>query len=156
MREILFRGKRLDNGEWYYGSYLFLHIASVDWTGAKRRNPEDVHYIVNDQDINYAVYPSTVGQYTGLKDKNRKRIFEGDILHIAKISDGLGGYYQRPFDYHVNVVVKWDLCAWMWETLCEDKRYISFPDAWCHYECEVIGNIHDNPGLLDALEGGGE
>ena len=97
----------------------------------------------------YQVDEETVGQYTGLKDKNGKRIFEGDILHIAKIADGLGGYYQPPLDYPVNVVVKWDLCAWMWETLCEDKRYISFPDAWCHYECEVIGSIHDNPELLE-------
>lgn len=149
MREILFRGKRLNNGEWCYGSYLFLHISPVDWTGAKRGKPEDVHYIVNDQDINYAVYPSTIGQYTGLTDKNGKRIWEGDILHIAKIADGLGGYYQPPLDYPVNVVVKWDLCAWMWETLCQDKRYIAFPDAWCHYECEVIGNVHDNPELLE-------
>ena len=92
----------------------------------------------------------TVGQYTGLNDKNGKRIFEGDILRIAKISDGLGSCYHPPLDYPVNVVVKWDLCAWMWETLCEDKRYISFPNAWCHYECEIIGNIHDNPELLEG------
>ena len=84
MREIIFRGKRLDNREWYYGSYLFLHISSVDWTGAKRGKPEDVHYIVNDQDINYAVSPSTVGQYTGLKDKHGKRIFENGYMIIDK------------------------------------------------------------------------
>lgn len=136
MREILFRGKRMDNGEWAYG---FL----VKMFGA--------YYIIGKDDENtaYEVTKETVGQYTGLNDKNGNRIFEGDILHISKIADGLGGYYQPPFDYPVNVVVKWDLCAWMWETLCEDKRYISFPDAWCHYECEVIGNIHDNPELLE-------
>ena len=136
MREILFRGKRIETGEFAYG---FL----VKMFGA--------YHIIDKDDENtaYEVIPETVGQYTGLKDKNGKRIWEGDILHIAKIADGLGGYYQPPLDYHVNVVVKFDLCAWMWETLCEDKRYISFPDAWCHYECEVIGNIHDNSELLE-------
>ena len=144
MREILFRGKRLDNGEWvegWYEMYPFgrwpVKTSIIPSEGAKAGHYEHVE-----------VDSSTVGQYTGLKDKNGKRIFEVDILHIAKIADGLGGYYQPPLDYPVNVVVKWDLCAWMWETLCDDKRYISFPDAWCHYECEVIGNAHDNQELL--------
>lgn len=139
MREILFRGKRLNNGEWVTGKMYRI---------ARDLNPfimlEDKH------GCSYEVDEETVGQYTGLKDKHGKRIFEGDILHIAKIADGIGGYYQPPLDYPVNVVVKWDLCAWMWETLCDDKRYITFPDAWCHYECEVIGNVHDNPEFLDG------
>lgn len=149
MREILFRGKRIDNGEWLEGSFLNDRDGSFYICPAV----SDISYGDggNRRRIGcwYKVDPSTVGQYTGLKDKNGKRIWEGDILHIAKIADGLGGYYQPPLDYHVNVVVKFDLCAWMWETLCEDKRYISFPDAWCHYECEVIGNITDNPELLE-------
>ena len=149
MREILFRGKRIDNGEWLEGSFLNDRDGSFYICPAV----SDISYGDggNRRRIGcwYKVDPSTVGQYTGLKDKNGKRIFEWDILHIAKIADGLGGYYQTPLDYPVNVVVKWDLCAWMWETLCEDKRYISFPDAWCHYECEVIGNIHDNSELLE-------
>lgn len=137
MRDILFRGKRTDNGAWTSG-YLFCvwERAYLCW-GTRNNVP-----------VMKEVIPKTVGQYTGLKDKNGKKIFEGDILHIAKIADGLGGYYHPPLDCHVNVVVKWDLCAWMWETLCENKRYISFPDAWCHYECEVIGNIYDNPELI--------
>ena len=149
MREILFRGKLIDNGEWLEGSFLNDRDGSFYICPAV----SDISYGDggNRRRIGcwYKVAPSTVGQYTGLKDKNGKRIFEWDILHIAKIADGLGGYYQTPFDYPVNVVVKWDLCAWMWETLCEDKRYISFPGAWCHYECEVIGNITDNPELLE-------
>ena len=148
MREILFRGKRTINGDWVYGD--FVH-------GNKRKSLRDSIFVYDSetQSFNdYEINPSTLGQYTGLKDKNGKRIFDGDILHIARIADGLCGYYQPPLDYHVNVVVKWDLCAWMWETLCEDKRYISFPDAWCHYECEVIGNIHDNPELLEGGDKG--
>ena len=127
MREIIFRGKTLD-GE---------------------RGVEDdlIHCLGVQKGV---IDPHTIEPYIGLRDKNGKRIFEGDILRIAKISDGLGSYYHPPLDYPVNVVVKWDLCAWMWETLCEDKRYISFPNAWCHYECEIIGNIHDNPELLEG------
>ena len=146
MREILFRGKT-DDGEWVHGSFCmdareqFNGLCGVD--GFIR-----LYDKAKGKMQTYEVDRETVGQYTGLKDKNGKRIWEGDILHIAKIADGIGGYYQPPLDYNVNVVVKWDLCAWMWETLSDDKRYITFPDAWCHYECEVIGNITDNPELL--------
>ena len=141
MREILFRGKRTDNGEWEYGDL---------WCNPYGKRVVCIVSPINDQGTTGGneVDPETVCQFTGLYDKNGRKIFEGDILHIAKIADGLGGYYQPPLDYPVNVVVKWDLCAWMWETLCDDKRYITFPDAWCHYECEIIGNIYDNPELL--------
>ena len=139
MREIIFRGKRLDNGEWVEGYFVNLWMINY-----QKHQP----IITDNNAVSYDVDPSTVSQYTGLKDKNGKRIFEGNILHIAKIADALGGYYRPPLDYQVNVVVKWDLCAWMWETLCDDKRYITFPDAWCLYECEIIGNVHDNPELI--------
>ena len=145
MREILFRGKSEDNGEWVYGYYACIGKHHYILTGKL-----NLIGAVNFE--HYLVIPETVGQYTGLKDKNGRKIFEGDILHIAKIADGLGGYYHPPLDCPVNVVVKWDLCAWMWETLCENKRYISFPGAWCHYECEIIGNIHDKK--LEDFENG--
>ena len=64
--------------------------------------------------------------------------------------DGMGTYYSPSIQYPVNTVVKWDMCAWMWETISPDKRYITFPESWCHLECEVIGNIHDNPELLEV------
>ena len=155
MREIIFRGKRTYNGEWVYG-WPFADTADCSLKKAGKCGcPHDgsEYFIVEwvDDFHEYEereVIPDTVGQYTGLKDKHGKRIFEGEILRIAKIADELGGYYRPPLDYTVNVVVKWDLCAWMWETLCDDKRYITFPDAWRLYECEIIGNVHDNPELL--------
>ena len=157
MREILFRGKRLDNGEWVEG-YLYENEPALVGIASENDVPEPSKWFIvrtgfadwnMPRPVEFVeVGSSTVGQYTGLKDKNGKRIFEGDILHIAKIADALGRYYRPPLDCHVNVVVKWDLCAWMWETLCGDKRYINFPDAWCLYECEIIGNVHDNPELL--------
>lgn len=134
MREILFKAKRWRDGKWVYGDLNNLQDSVI------------IHWYNNGCRVSDEVDPSTVCQYTGLTDKNGKKIFEGDVLKIAKKSDGLGAYFFPPLEYPVNVMVKWDMCAWMWETLGEDKYYISFPNAWCHYECEVIGNIHDGEG----------
>ena len=140
MREILFKAKRWRDGKWVYGDLNNLQDSVI------------IHWYNNGCRVSDEVDPSTVCQYTGLTDKNGKKIFEGDVLKIAKKSDGLGAYSFPPLEYPVNVMVKWDMCAWMWETLGEDKYYISFPNAWCHYECEVIGNIHDGEG--GQYEGG--
>ncbi len=155
MREILFRGKQ-NEGRWVEGVYFKHDTVKVCFSSD---DPKPRHLIVQDGFCDWGfeppihcvdVDPKTVGQFTGLTDKNGKKIFEGDILKISKKYDGIGTYYIPPLDYPVKVAVKWDMCAWMWETLCEDKRYIRFPEAWCHFECEVIGNIHDNPELLEV------
>lgn len=140
MREILFRGKRKDNGEWVYGDL-------VHWWGRHNTKP-DIQIYNNVQRFN--VIPETVGQFTALTDKSGKKIFEGDILKIARLSDSTGNYYYPPHPFFANVVVEWDMCAWTWAAICEKKMYISFPEAWCHFECEVIGNTHDNPELLEV------
>lgn len=151
MREILFRGKRVDNRGWSYGTYV---KATHHW----HKNGVHKDWIVETAFANggwfnvsgrHAVDPETVGQYTGLKDKNGKKIFEGDIISIAQKSDSLGTYFHPPVRYPVNAIVKWDLCSWLWECTQDGQTwYIHFPNAWCHFECEVIGNIYDNPELI--------
>lgn len=141
MREILFRGKRIANGEWVTGSLLAWPDGQMEICTHTSGEGTQMDKLTVDT--------GTVGQFTGLRDITGLLVFEGDILKIAKRSDSMGGYYHPPIDYPVNVVVKWDHCGWMWETLCEDKRYIGFPEAWGHYLCEVIGNIHDNPELIE-------
>ena len=154
MRELLFRGfhpcdgpetivveGEKVKGRWVEGSL----IHRTSYYG----EPCDDYFIVTGGEFDSDYYdaekvlPSTVGQYTGLTDNAGNQVFEGDILKIAKAMDGMGGYYYPPLEYPVNVEVKWNLCGWMWETLGADKYYIGFPDAWCHYNCEVIGTVFD-------------
>lgn len=133
MREILFRGKRVDNGEWVYSSFLMqdkehkLLSAEVElFDGEKWR----------------AVIPETVGEYTGLTDKNGKRIFEGDIVRYRP------EYWCEPLQSVVEYCAdKWNYPAFD----LKDHDYEANGLQCAHEEgcCEVIGNIHDNPELLE-------
>jgi uncharacterized phage protein (TIGR01671 family) len=145
MREILFRGKRIDNGEWGYGYYF---EAKEHWHDhGKHEAWIAVDSVQNGGWCNvrgkYAVDPETVGQYTGLTDKNGKKIFEGDICQIKSFS-----YIdETPF------VVEWnnEYSGWFWRNL----DYSSATDTITPEiakTAKVIGNIHDNPELLKGGE----
>jgi uncharacterized phage protein (TIGR01671 family) len=139
MREILFRGKRVDNGEWVEGYY-------VNSIGPDCEPNETRHYIVTYPGDWHEVYTSTVGQYTGLKDRNEKRIFEGDILDYINADGELIGYpcVVRFGEYNCSCCD--GVYGWVFDGECGDIRDF----AGCE-ECgpyQIIGNIHDNPDLL--------
>ena len=142
MREILFRGKKYD-GKWYFGSYLYLNVPPRDWKGDARGKAEPVHYIVNEKDINYAVMPETVCQFTGKMDMNGKKVFENDILQLYTVwADG-------KKEKSVKVIVKWwdnDQCYVLTTKEghhCDDFGNYGRPEYF-----EVIGNIYDNADLM--------
>ncbi len=143
MREILFRGKAINrdegchrteykNGEWVYGLVTKLYDEQFKKLPAEMTNTNGISGI----EIDYR----TIGQYTGLKDKNGTKIFEGDILRV------------KSDDYDYEYLTKVYYCC---HTLCVDiygqECDIGFADdIWDDEFCEieVIGNIYDNPELL--------
>lgn len=129
-REIIFRGKRLDNGKWEYGDWVH------DDIGGMYVFPNDAENLY----IEYRVDPETVGQYTGLTDKNGKRIFEGDILKVY--------YYGKS---KIFGVVKFDESRFFIDDdfMRDDiKAKVPMTEMFSRYEFEVVGNVHDNPELL--------
>lgn len=124
MREILFRGKN-KYGKWYYGYYL--DGTPVSWIEVVDRKKKDTECPT--------VIPETVGQYTGLTDKNGKRIFEGDIVLIDGSDIG-----------HVEYTEKYAMFEGVFGDFREDFQFwvTQYPDIL------VIGNIHDNPELLEG------
>ena len=138
MRKILFRGKRKDNGEWVQGFY-FERIRN--YAGLKTVKHCYIKYESWDEGfITYEVFPETVGQFTGLKDKNGDKVFEGDIV---KGDLGLGyGDNENHIAYIEYQEDGMSFC--LVEILEEDfGKCAEISD-----DLEVIGNIHDNPELL--------
>jgi uncharacterized phage protein (TIGR01671 family) len=130
MREILFRGKRTDNGEWVKGFYVCIPDTHYIMTG---KFDSLTNGIINSEA--YKVDPSTVGQFTGLEDKLGTKIFEGDVI------DDLGVEYIVVFDSdYAQFRGKFD--GWNAEISHIASR------------CEVIGNIYDNPELQPGTAGG--
>lgn len=150
MREILFRGKRLDNGEWIEGCLLKVTLGG-----------NTAHLIFGDKfafthaevkALSHAIVdPETVGQYTGLKDKNGRRIFEGDIVTDEDVwpMRGVVTFGEGTYDSGIYRYNGWYV---------RDERFgrdrcalVDYDDEWNKFV--VIGNIHDNPELVN---GGGE
>lgn len=126
MREILFRGKRIDNGEWAFGFFTespsgnFYITETVCGCASPKR-----------------VDSETVGQYTGLNDKNGKKIFEGDICRVCLDPEICVGK------------IIWDDKIASYNILFYDGKCVLPLDLWLARNnpvwIEVIGNIHDNP-----------
>ena len=125
IREVIFRGKRTDNGEWIEGSLL-----GIDWC-----DKPSTYSIAPNTPVSffYSVIPETVGQFTGLTDKNGRKIFEGDIVDYIS-SDVIG----NP---KTGTIIVEDMTDY------DTMIYLNHSD-----ELQIIGNIHDNPELL---KGGG-
>lgn len=139
MRTIKFRAKRLDNGEWVYGDY--------------HHRVGGVHCIIDMQPdfqgkVEYVVIqvaPDTIGQFTGLLDKNGKEIYEGDIVKWILTMPRIGVYggYEE-YDTEEIGEIKWDAGALQLGEYCAAGFAYESEDY-----AEVLGNIHDNPELLN-------
>lgn len=132
MREVKFRGKRIDNGEWVYGDLIenqgrfFIYHATSETTLIDH-NDRDITVIAT------AVDNNTVGQFTSLKDKYGKEIYEGDIIKSK----------------YTTYIVKWNKkCAYF--SIQEDET----PHLLADYnnDIEIIGNVYTNPELLKGGE----
>lgn len=141
MREILFRGKRLNNGEWVESFYNHLPC------GRFGADEHMIQTVLENGKIGmlYDIDPSTVGQYTGLKDKNGKWIFEGDI-----VAQNWYDYDEPRDDSFGNVEFFEYDCSF---SVMDVNKDGFMPLGRCgsyHWEVEVIGNVHDNPELLEG------
>lgn len=150
MREILFRGKTAepsDKRKWIYGAVIFpkegLSACITNGNIATCRL-DDIAYFVHTQ-----VLLETVGQFTGLTDKNGTKIFEGDIVKGVAYStdfvgtivwiDEIAGFGIRYFNKHREPT------AWENSSILKAIQRFKMPNE---FQAEVIGNIHDNPELL--------
>lgn len=137
MCEKLFRGKRTDNGKWVEGGYIPLDVDSGYEYIVEPCNYASTFSALDKIKLNsILVIPETVGQFTGLTDKNGTRIFEGDIVRA----------FTRFSEIYVSSVAYHDGTFWF-------KNWSWTKFLFKFEKIEVIGNIHDNPELL---EGGGD
>jgi uncharacterized phage protein (TIGR01671 family) len=139
MRDYKFRGKRVDNGEWVHGNSLNLgdrhFIIPTITNGSWSKDRLSLKFL----SPCYEVDPATVGQYTGLKDKNGRGIYEGDVVEMI-------GAYGVPFRREAKYVNGYYI------PLVKIEYGYNAIDTYNPSEYEVIGNIHENPELLAKEE----
>ena len=139
MREILFRGKRVEDGEWVEGYYYLIPETYDHFT-------QEMHAITTvDCNNDFEVLPETVGQYTGLTDKNGTKIFEGDIVR-AKIAESTWNDVRKYTEVYV-VTYHPKYCYFY---LKREGNNLLFDGDWRYFVSieKVVGNIHDNPKLI--------
>ncbi|MBC6130535.1 hypothetical protein HCA39_00655 [Listeria seeligeri] len=142
MREIEFRGKRIDNGEWVYGNLMQFEDSATFIFADERKGASTLtyaHFIINNM---HAIDEKTLGQYTGLKDKNGKKIFEGDIVINSKGQIGYIAFLVQEAGFVV-VLKNSDY------RLGHRNTNECYERATHH---KIIGNIHENPELLEGTE----
>jgi uncharacterized phage protein (TIGR01671 family) len=151
MREILFRGKRVDNGEWVEGTVAYINSEYLD-RKVTIIIPINATELLHEGIIYSEVQPETVCQHTGLKDRNGTKIFEGDILkgfQYPYLSDGEYNYYAE--------VCWFDNCPafGLYTFKAPDAKVRGISEGntdiiedFASEDWEVIGNIHDNKELL--------
>ena len=134
MREILFRGKRVNGDEWIDGDSL-IHSAL---------KKGDVCIGVTDGMAIYEVIPETIGQYTGLTDKNGKKIFEGDVCRFREWSKGEMCWIGKVYWEHQQFMISGGR-----NKECETE-FVLCMSRFIPENIEVMGNIYDNPELLEG------
>jgi len=133
MREILFKAKRKDNGEWVEGYFVNLWM--------KHHNRYDP--LITTDECSHNVILETVGQYTGLIDRNNKKIFEGDIIRDHKT--GAVGYVV----FHNGSWMVWGDDVDVYEEFLSNLCSVNYSKSFGRFvRGQVSGNIHDNPELL--------
>jgi len=140
MRDIKFRGKRVDNGEWVYGSLVSFGkpyiVTSKHGFSHYRATASKTYMHIKDA---HKVIPKTVGQFTGLLDKNSVEIYEGDVVTCEDFNTmNYSVLFQGGAFGYVN---RYGGLEWLW---IDDETGAS--------DLEVIGNIHDNPDFLKGKE----
>ena len=147
MREILFKAKRIDNGEWVEGHYYKMSETTYCFKEDYERKPvSEHHYILQErmtdwglpnQIVQIEIDPETLCQFTGLYDKNGKRIWENDVVWL--VCDGKEHIYQ----------IVWDNSELDFKAANGEENYgTNYEYLLCCDEIEVIGNIFDNKELL--------